>query len=141
MTLILNILLIVIFASISILHFYWVFGGKKGLDKALPTNTNGKRIMNPSKITTAIVAVGLFYFSFYYFLNLNVFKIALPEILLKYTGWVIPSIFVLRAIGDFEYVGFFKKIKTSEFAKFDTTYFSPLSLIIGFLGFLLQILF
>ena len=135
---ILNVVLVLIFTAISLLHFYWAFGGEKGLNKALPTNTSGERILNPSKITTAIVALGLCYFSFYYFLNLNALEITLPAILLEYTGWVIPSIFILRAIGDFKYVGFFKKIKNTEFAKFDTNYFSFLSLIIGLLGFLLH---
>jgi len=39
----------------------------------------------------------------------------------------------LRAIGEFKYLGFFKKIKNTEFAIADSKLFSPLSLAIGFL--------
>lgn len=39
--------------------------------------------------------------------------------------------FIVRAIGDFKYVGFFKKIYNSSFASLDTRYFSPLILVLG----------
>jgi hypothetical protein len=32
----------------------------------------------------------------------------------------------LRAIGDFRYVGFFKRIRDSKFARLDTLAYSPL---------------
>ncbi|PTT14637.1 DUF3995 domain-containing protein, partial [Flavobacterium sp. HMWF030] len=47
--------------------------------------------------------------------------------------WIIIFIFILRAIGDFNYVGFFKKHRNSEFALKDTKYYSPLCLLIGVL--------
>ncbi len=42
MQLALSFLLFFIFIEISILHFYWGFGGQKFLNKALPTNLEGK---------------------------------------------------------------------------------------------------
>ena len=35
-------------------------------------------------------------------------------------------IFAVRAVGDFRYVGFFKRIRGSRFARMDTLYYSPL---------------
>jgi hypothetical protein len=46
----------------------------------------------------------------------------------------------LRAIGDFNYVGFFKKIKHTKFGKNDTKYFSPLCLTIGVLTIILELI-
>ncbi|WP_281635816.1 DUF3995 domain-containing protein [Flavobacterium marginilacus] len=46
----------------------------------------------------------------------------------------------MRAIGDFNYVGFFKKIKLAKFGKNDTKYFSPLCLIIGILTLILELI-
>ncbi len=35
-------------------------------------------------------------------------------------------LFLMRAVGDFNAVGFFKKIRSTAFAAYDTKYFSPL---------------
>ncbi|MDX1828668.1 MAG: DUF3995 domain-containing protein [Lutibacter sp.] len=131
--------LIIIFLSISIIHFYWVFGGLKGLNKALPTDEKGKRVLNPGKIETSIVAFGLLSFAFYYAVKAGVLEIELPKLIEDYSGWIISSIFMLRAIGEFKYIGFFKKIKNTEFGVFDTKYFSILSLTIGLIGILIEL--
>jgi len=130
--------LIGIFISLALIHLYWVFGGTKGLDKALPTDKTGKRILNPGKVETLIVGIGLLLFAFFYILKTGIIEIQVPSFLLRYGGWGISAIFILRAIGDFKYVGFFKKIKHTEFGIFDTKYFSLLSLLIGLLGLTLE---
>ena len=38
------------------------------------------------------------------------------------------AVFAIRAIGEFRYCGFFKKITNSEFAYWDTRIYSPLCL-------------
>ena len=48
-----------------------------------------------------------------------------------YSGIFLSIIFTIRAIGEFNAVGFFKKIRDTEFAIYDTKYFSPLCLILG----------
>jgi hypothetical protein len=40
--------------------------------------------------------------------------------------WLTAAVFALRAIGDFRYVGFFKRIRDSRFARIDTLAYSPL---------------
>jgi hypothetical protein len=49
----------------------------------------------------------------------------------------IAIIFLIRAIGDFRYVGFLKKIKNTKFAKKDTKYYSPLCSLISVLAFII----
>ncbi|MBN3819698.1 DUF3995 domain-containing protein, partial [Paraburkholderia sp. Se-20369] len=39
---------------------------------------------------------------------------------------VLALIFAVRAVGDFRYVGFFKRIRGSRFARLDTLCYSPL---------------
>ncbi|EGD05771.1 hypothetical protein B1M_04736, partial [Burkholderia sp. TJI49] len=39
---------------------------------------------------------------------------------------VLALIFAVRAVGDFRYVGFFKRIRGSRFARMDTLCYSPL---------------
>lgn len=66
-----------------------------------------------------------------YALQFNDFTINENRNFYVYSGIFLSTIFTLRAIGEFNAVGFFKKIKDTEFAIYDTKYFSPLCLILG----------
>jgi len=48
-----------------------------------------------------------------------------------YAGWVLAGVFILRAVGDFRLIGFFKKVKNTEFARYDSLLYAPLCLILG----------
>ena len=113
---------IFIFILMGAFHFYWAFGGKFFLDKALPTK-NGKLLFSPGSFLTFIVGTVLIGFScityMLYYSNKD-------SLYLQYLGWALFLIFTIRAIGEFNVIGFFKKIKSTEFSKYDTKYFSPL---------------
>lgn len=132
-------ILSLIFFILAAIHFNWVFGGKFGFEEALPTKENGARILNPKKIDSAVVGMSLGAFALFYLLRLGIVDYNMPAWLLKYGGWSIPVIFMLRAIGDFKYVGFFKKVKTTVFAQWDTKLFSPLCLTIAILAIIVQL--
>ena len=113
------------------IHFYWAFGGAWGFDATLPTDAHGKRMLNPKKTDSLIVGLGLLIFGAYYLMITCILTHTIPNWLYVLLGWLIPIIFFARAIGDFRYIGFFKKIKTTRFAKYDTWYYSPLCLILS----------
>jgi hypothetical protein len=125
-------ILIVVFGLLACLHLYWAAGGRWGLEHAAPVNEQGKKFLRTGVAACLIVAAGLVLFSIYY--------LVLPSGMLGSIGWIIPVIFLLRAIGDFRYVGFAKKIKSSTFAELDTRFFSPLCLVIAALGFTVKFL-
>ena len=131
---ILSVLLSFILILLGSIHFNWAFGGTFGFLNALPTNENGEKVLNPKKIDSAIVAIGLTLFGLFYIIKSGLIEYELPEWILTYVGWIIPIIFILRAIGEFKYVGFFKSVKNTGFAKLDTNFFSPLCLFIGIGG-------
>lgn len=132
MTTSISILLFLIFLSISLIHFYWAFGGKWGGDSVIPTNKDGNTFLfNPGILATIIVAFGLLGFGIFILIKSGLIIYQLPDLIDNYGLWIIAIIFLLRAIGDFNYVGFFKKIKDTKFGKNDTKYFSPLCLLIG----------
>ena len=137
---VLSILLSIILLGLGVIHFNWVLGGKFGFLESLPTKENGERVLNPKKIDSAIVGIGLTAFGVFYVLNSGVIEYNLPERIMKYGGWIIPILFLLRAIGEFKYIGFFKRIKKTDFGKLDTKLFSPLCLIIGIFGILIQLM-
>lgn len=132
------ILLFIIFSFLGAIHFYWLFGGKWGLEKVIPTKSKQASTLLIPKFATLVVAVILFLFGSFYLTKTVFFNIQVPRLFTKYLFWIVPSIFILRAIGDFNYVGFFKKIKDTDFAKADSNYFIPLCLLIGILGMVLQ---
>ncbi|MFT4664376.1 MAG: hypothetical protein ACI8YQ_001020 [Polaribacter sp.] len=130
-------ILSLIFLLLSILHFYWASGGKWGIDAALPTSStsSGERMLNPGSLGTIFVALALLAMSVLYLLHSNYLSLPISEWIITGSSWFIPSIFLLRSIGDFKYVGLFKKIKNTTFAKADTKIFIPLCLFVSALGF------
>jgi len=131
-------ILAIIFGFLSALHFYWAFGGKWGIDSAIPTTDQSVKTLRPPTIATLIVGIGLLFFALFYMTRMHIISAELPSWLLWYTGWILPSLFLIRVIGDFKYVGIFKKIKVTKFAKADSKYFVPLCAFLAVAGFLVQ---
>lgn len=136
---ILPLLLSLILFILGLVHFNWVFGGTFGFAESLPTKETGERILNAKKIDSALVGIGLIAFGFFYVFESGLINYSLPQGILEYSGWIIQVIFLLRAMGDFKYVGFFKKVKKTTFGKLDSRLFSPLCLVIGILGIVIQL--
>lgn len=134
---VITLILFLVFATISAIHFYWAFGGKWASRAVVPTNDNGEPLFIPKIISTLVVAIGLLCFGLFYLVKYGFITVSLPVWLDKYGFWIIIFIFILRAIGDFNYVGFFKKHRNSEFGIKDTKYYSPLCLLIGVLTLIL----
>ena len=137
---ILTLILSLVFFLLAAIHFHWVFGGSFGFAASLPTKATGERVLNPKKFDSAVVAIALTIFGLFYLVKGNLININLPTWVFTYFTWIIPAIFLLRAMGDFKYIGFFKRVKTTDFARLDNIFFSPLCLIIGVLGILIHVL-
>lgn len=139
MSQILALFLFVIFLFLSSLHFYWALGGKWGSGTVLPTKSdaNNQKALNPGIVPTLIVAFGLLAFGLFPLIITDMIPFELPHWLEKSGLWILAGIFGLRAIGDFRYVGFFKKHKNTKFGRNDTKYYSPLCLLICLTAFAL----
>ena len=133
-----SVILVIVFYFLSLIHFNWALGGQWGFNESLPTNLEGKRILNPKKRESFIVATGLLFFGCFYFLKLELISFTTDETIFKYLGWIIPAIFLLRAIGEFKYVGFFRKVRSTPFAKKDQQLFTPLCLVVAIIGLVIQ---
>lgn len=125
---------------ISLLHVYWGFGGRWGMAQSLPTNEQGETVLKPDAMACFIVAIGLLGMSVYVFGFSKMINLPLPNLVSQFGIWVIAFIFSARAMGDFKYVGFSKKIKNTRFAELDTRYYSPLCLYLGLTSLLIALM-
>jgi Protein of unknown function (DUF3995) len=138
MVILISLLLFAIFMTLSAIHVYWVLGGKWGLAVAVPTNAEGQPLFRPGPVATLVVAGGLLLMGLVVLVRGGLIQFdGLPDRVGEWSVWAIATIFLLRAGGDFRYVGFFKREQSSHFARMDTRYFSPLCLVIGILAVLL----
>jgi len=112
---------------LALVHFYWALGGKFGLDKALPSDIKGNRLLNPSKFMTLIVGFVLLGFSYVAY---RLYK-GDESSTVVYAGYGLSMLFFLRAVGDFNLVGLFKKVKNTEFSKYDAWVYIPLCLFVS----------
>ncbi|WP_433945076.1 DUF3995 domain-containing protein [Paenibacillus sp. SN-8-1] len=120
----------VILFILSALHIYWIFGGRWGTTAAIPSS-GGKPLFRPSAMSTGVVAL-LLALAAWLVLELGAIKpVLFSGALLRIGGWLLGAVFILRSIGDFRWVGFFKKTKGTVFARMDSLFFSPLCLILG----------
>lgn len=139
MTTIIAIILFLIFLFLASVHFYWSLGGRWGSGAVIPTKDDHVKLMMPGVVPTLIVAFGLLGFGFFILIQAGIISVSLPQALNRYGLWIIAGIFILRAIGDFNYVGFFKKIRQTKFGRNDTKYYSPLCLLIGLLTIIIEL--
>ncbi|MDR4469692.1 MAG: DUF3995 domain-containing protein [Nitrospira sp.] len=122
--------LITIFLTLSLWHIYWLLGGDAGRDAAIP-EVDGKPVFQPSVVATFIVAVALALCALLIAATAGLVSLPLSQTVLAWLTRTLAGVLLLRAIGDFRLVGFFKRIRDTRFARFDTAVYSPLSLLLA----------
>ena len=135
-----SILLAGIFFFLAALHLYWVAGGKWALDGVIPLQQDGNATFSPPPFLTVLVALGLGLMGLVELFAGAWLNWPFWGNFLKIGLWIIAGIFLIRAIGDFRYAGFFKRVKGTVFAQKDSQIYSPLCLLLS-LGTLVLILF
>lgn len=128
-----GLLLAAIFAVLSLSHLYWAMGGRRGGAAAVPVEGE-RRLFNPSPLGTAMVALALLLAMLVILGQLGVWGAVIPRPIFYCGAWGISLIFLLRAVGEFRYLGFFKRVRGTPFADRDTWLFSPLCLLISIIA-------
>lgn len=130
--------LTVIFLLLAILHFLWSLNILWGFESALPRKKDGSFLFYPKRIESFLVGLALTLLAGFYFSFTGFVPLLFDSKVYSIGCWFTIVIFGIRAIGDFNYVGFTKRIKNKEFAYWDTILFSPLCLLISLLAYLVQ---
>jgi Protein of unknown function (DUF3995) len=133
----LALLIALIFAVLGLLHFYWAAGGSLGGGAAIPSMA-GEKIFTPSALASTTVGILLLLAMYAFIGRVGYLTFGFPAWLFRLGTAIIAVLFLLRAIGEFRYVGFFKSIRDSEFAVWDNYLFSPLCLFIAASAFLVS---
>ena len=129
-----------ILLALSLLHFSWGLGSSWGFEEALPTDEDGKRVLNPKPLDSMVVGFGLLFFASFHLIRAGIVELPLPDWMMESGLLVIGGIFFFRAMGDFKYIGFFKKATSTPFAERDTKFYSPLCLGIGVVAMVVEVL-
>lgn len=125
------ILLVVSFAGLAALHLYWALGGKFGMSAALPEIDGAPAFMPGAAATIAVAFVLTGFALIALVLGFGASNAATLTPYAVFLGFAVGGVLVLRAIGEFKYVGFFKRVKGSKFATYDNWLFSPFCLLAG----------
>lgn len=118
-----------IFVALAALHVHWALGGRWGSNGVVPDRGGGskEKLFVPGKAMTLLVAAGLFAFA-----TVAVLRIAVPAFEpVRYAVAAVGVVFLLRAIGERRYIGIFKRVRGTTFAKNDDRIFIPLCLFLG----------
>ncbi|EMY71460.1 DUF3995 domain-containing protein [Leptospira vanthielii] len=130
--------LVFIFFILAILHFLWSLNILWGFESALPRKKDGSFLFYPKRIESFLVGLALSFLSGFYFSFTGFVPLLFDSKVYQIGCWFTIVIFGIRAIGDFNYVGFTKRIKNKEFAYWDTILYSPLCLFISLLAYLVE---
>ena len=117
---------------IAVIHLYWAAGGTAWKAGAIPSR-GGVPVLSPNPLSTSLVGVALFGMAVVVGSTAGLLPRLLPIGLLRGASAVLALIFAVRAIGEFRYVGFFKRVRGGVFAGRDTYLYSPLCLLLAVL--------
>jgi hypothetical protein len=123
-------LLCLAFVGLALWHFYMALRPAGSTNGTVPT-VDGKPLFVPSRKATAAVAIVLLLFALLVAATSGGVRLGLPPIVLRGASYALALGLLARAIGEFKYVGFFKRVRGSRFATLDTFVFSPLCLVLS----------
>jgi hypothetical protein len=119
--------LCVVFVTLGLWHFYWALGGSVGKSAAIP-EIDGRPTFKPSNTATAAVGLALLSCAVLVAATAGLLSFSLPRRLLAWLCYALAFVLFARAIGEFRMVGFFKRVRGTNFARLDTMIYSPLCL-------------
>ena len=137
------VLLAVLLGLIAALHFYWAGGGSWGIDVAAPTKPgapapayrDGLPTFSLWAFATAVVAILLVAAALVPLGAVGVVDLPVPEGFVRFSIWALAVVFLLRAVGEFTYVGLFKRVRGTRFAELDSRLYTPLCFVLSALAF------
>ena len=118
------------FVILALWHFYMALVPGSGTAGAVPS-VEGRPLFTPSRKATVGVGVVLLLFSALVAATAGMISVGLSRKALSWFSFTLAIGLLARAAGEFKYVGFFKRVRGSRFARLDTLLYSPLCLLLA----------
>ncbi|MBV9884745.1 MAG: DUF3995 domain-containing protein [Sphingomonadaceae bacterium] len=116
-------------------HLYWALGGRLGYSVSLPQRPDGVPVMHHRigwwRPAAGAVAAGLVMLAALALAAEGRLSLPLPLFVVRGALGLVGGAFVLRAIVPTPWTGFFKRIRGTRWARYDTFLYSPLFLLLG----------
>ena len=124
-----------IIAFATAFHLHWAFGGRIGYAVSLPQRPDGAPVMAHRlpwwRPAAGAVALGLVALALLLLAHAGRLPLPLHTGLTRAALLAVGIAFVARAIVPNRYVGFFKSLRGTRWARYDTRLYSPLFLLLG----------
>jgi hypothetical protein len=119
-----------VFVLLALWHVRMAFAKATSQGGAVPS-VDGKPLFVPSRRATLLVALVLLLFAVLVAATAGIIPLGLPLAVLSWLSYALALGLLARAVGEFRYVGFFKRVRGSRFAFLDTLVYSPLCLLLS----------
>jgi hypothetical protein len=118
------------FVALAAWHFYMALVPRSGRRSAVPT-VEGRPLFVPSRKATVAVGVALFFFAGLVAATAGMVSVGLSPVVLSGLSYALAIGLIARAVGEFKYVGFFKRVRGSRFATLDALVYSPVCVLLA----------
>ncbi|HEX9948067.1 MAG TPA: DUF3995 domain-containing protein [Allosphingosinicella sp.] len=126
-----------IIAFAAAFHLHWALGGRLGYSVSLPQRPDGDPVMAHRlpwwRPAAGAVALGLVALALLLLGHTGHLPLPLPPGLPRAALIAAGAAFATRALVPNRYVGFFKSLRGTRWARYDTRLYSPLFLLLGLL--------
>lgn len=119
-----------VFVVLALWHFRMALQSGFGSSGAVPS-VQGKPLFVPSRAATVAVGVALLLFVGLVAATSGAVSLGLPQAVLRWLSLALAAGLFARAVGEFKYVGLFKRVRGSRFATLDSFVYSPLCLLLS----------
>jgi hypothetical protein len=116
---------------VSLVHVYWAARGVAS-GASVPSHADGTPVFRPGRVATLLVAMALMLGALIVLVRAQLLDVQMRPIVLRVGIWGLAAAFAARTVGEFRYVGLFKRVSDTPFARWDTRLFTPLCAIIAF---------
>ena len=124
-----------IIAFAAAFHLHWALGGRLGYSVSLPQRADGTQVMAGRigwwRPAAAGIAIGLVMLGALAVAIGGHLPLPLPPGAAKAALIIVGAAFILRALVPTKWTGFFKRIRSTRWARYDSWLFSPLFLLLG----------
>lgn len=116
-------------------HLHWALGGRLGYSVSLPQRADGRPVMAGRigwwRPAAGGIALGLVMLGALALAAVGHLALPLPPGAAKAALIVSGTAFILRALVPTKWTGFFKRIRSTRWARYDTRLYCPLFLLLG----------